>query len=77
MNRYPHTPSTSLRTHPLSPQRYSKRILALVKRHHLLLVTLLLANAVAVETMPIFLSKITSEVVAIIVSVTAVLLFGE
>lgn len=58
-------------------QRYSKRILTLVKRHHLLLVTLLLANAVAVETMPIFLSKITSEVVAIIVSVTAVLLFGE
>jgi metal transporter CNNM len=62
---------------PLSRQRYSTRILQLVKRHHLLLVTLLLANAVAVEAMPIFLSKITSEVVAVIVSVTAILIFGE
>lgn len=78
MNGYLHSlPSSTHRTHPFSSQRYSKRILTLVKRHHLLLVTLLLANAVAVETMPIFLSKITSEVVAIIVSVTAVLLFGE
>ena len=58
-------------------QKYAGRILILVRRHHLLLVTLLLANAVAVETMPIFLGKITHEVVAILVSVTAVLLFGE
>lgn len=58
-------------------KKYANRILILVKRHHLLLVTLLLANAVAVETMPIFLSMITLEVVAIVVSVTAVLLFGE
>ena len=58
-------------------QRYAKRILFLVRRHHLLLVTLLLANALAVEAMPIALSKITNEIVAIIVSVTAVLLFGE
>ncbi len=58
-------------------KKYARRILMLVKRHHLLLVTLLLANAVAVETMPIFLNMITLEIVAILVSVTAVLLFGE
>ena len=58
-------------------KKYAKRILTLVRRHHLLLVTLLLANAVAVESMPIFLGKITNEAVAIVVSVTAVLLFGE
>ena len=58
-------------------KRYAGRILNLVKRHHLLLVTLLLANAIAVESMPIFLDKITNEIVAILVSVTAVLLFGE
>ena len=58
-------------------QKYAKRILMLVRRHHLLLVTLLLSNAAAVEAMPIFLEKITNEVVAIVVSVTAVLLFGE
>ena len=58
-------------------QKYAARILLMVKRHHLLLVTLLLANAAAVETMPIALAKITNEIVAIVVSVTAVLLFGE
>ncbi|XP_022094756.1 DUF21 domain-containing protein At4g14240-like isoform X2 [Acanthaster planci] len=58
-------------------QRYAKRITPIVERHHLLLVTLLLANAAAVESMPIFLDKVTNEVIAIIVSVTAVLLFGE
>lgn len=58
-------------------KKFSKRILLIVKRHHFLLVTLLLANALAVEGMPVCLAKITSEVVAIIVSVTAVLLFGE
>ena len=60
-----------------SEQKYARRILWIVRRHHLLLVTLLLANAVAVEAMPIFLEKITNEVIAIVVSVTAVLLFGE
>ena len=58
-------------------KKYAARILFLVKRHHLLLVTLLLANAAAVEAMPIALAKITNEIVAIVVSVTAVLLFGE
>ena len=55
-------------------KKYATRILLIVKRHHLLLVTLLLANALAVEAMPVFLSKITNEIVAIVVSVTAVLL---
>ena len=58
-------------------KKYASRIIGVVKNHHLLLVTLLLANAAAAETMPIFLGKITSEVVAILISVTAVLLFGE
>ena len=82
--RFFKAPLTHTHTHthmhihtPMHTQRYAGRILHLVRRHHLLLVTLLLANAVAVETMPIFLSKLTSEVVAIVVSVTAVLLFGE
>ncbi|CAK8697560.1 unnamed protein product [Clavelina lepadiformis] len=58
-------------------QKYAKKILPLVKRHHLLLVTLLLSNAAAVESMPLFLDKISSPVIAIVVSVTAVLIFGE
>jgi len=48
-----------------------------VKRHHLTLVTLLLANASANEMLPIFLDSILDPVMAIVLSVTAVLIFGE
>ncbi len=58
-------------------QRYASRILPIVKRHHLLLVTLLLANAAAVEAMPIFLDRVSDPIIAISVSVSAVLIFGE
>jgi hypothetical protein len=37
---------------------YAARILPLVNRHHLLLVTLLLSNAASMETLPIFLNKV-------------------
>lgn len=60
-----------------SEKKHARKILPIVKRHHLLLVTLLLGNAAAVEAMPIFLDRISSPVVAILVSVTAVLIFGE
>ena len=58
-------------------QKHARKILPLLRRHHLLLVTLLLANAAAVESMPLFLDKVSNPVTAIVVSVTAVLLFGE
>ncbi len=55
----------------------SSKIIPVVKKRHLLLVTLLLCNAAAMEALPIFLDKMVSPAVAIIVSVTAVLFFGE
>ena len=58
-------------------KRHAEKILPIVQRHHLLLVTLLLGNAAAVEAMPIFLDKISGPITAILVSVTAVLIFGE
>lgn len=58
-------------------QKYAKRILPVVKQHHLLLVTLLVANAGAVESMPIFLDRVSNPIIAIVISVTAVLIFGE
>ena len=58
-------------------QKFASAILPIVKRHHLMLVTLVLWNAAAVESMPIFMDKITNPVVAVAVSATAVLLFGE
>ncbi|XP_060601347.1 uncharacterized protein LOC132754699 [Ruditapes philippinarum] len=60
-----------------SEKKHAQRIIPIVKRHHLLLVTLLLGNAAAVEAMPIFLDRISDPVTAILVSVTAVLIFGE
>ena len=58
-------------------RKYANGIAPLVKYHHLLLVTLLMANAVAMESLPLFLDRVVSPVIAIIVSVTAVLIFGE
>jgi CBS domain containing-hemolysin-like protein len=58
-------------------RNYASKIIPLIKRHHLTLVTLLLANAAAMEALPIFLDKLTTPLIAIILSVTAVLLFGE
>ncbi|OQR94658.1 hypothetical protein ACHHYP_01010 [Achlya hypogyna] len=55
----------------------AERVLPLIQRHHLLLVTLLLFNAAANEALPIFLSRLMPEATAVVVSVTCVLLFGE
>eukprot|EP00767_Chilomastix_cuspidata_P001858 gnl/Chilomastix_cuspidata/1985.p1 GENE.gnl/Chilomastix_cuspidata/1985~~gnl/Chilomastix_cuspidata/1985.p1 ORF type:complete len:709 (+),score=315.52 gnl/Chilomastix_cuspidata/1985:165-2129(+) len=46
-------------------------------RSHWLLVTLLLFNAIAMEALPIFLDELVSPTVAIIISVTGILVFGE
>lgn len=53
------------------------KIKPVIKKKHLLLVTLLLSNAVAMEALPIFLDAIMPAIVAIILSTTAVLIFGE
>ena len=58
-------------------QKYAKRIMPLVRQQHLLLVTFLVSNAAILVSLPILLHKITSHVIAIVVSVTAVLFFGE
>jgi len=58
-------------------KRHAAAILPLVKRRHLLLVTLLLANAVCMEALPLVLDRLASPLVAILLSVTAVLFFGE
>jgi metal transporter CNNM len=40
-------------------------------------VTLLFCNAVAMEALPIFLDRLVPSIVAIIISVSFVLIFGE
>jgi metal transporter CNNM len=49
----------------------------ILSKHHFLLVTLLLTNAAAMEALPIFLDAMVPSYIAIIISVTLVLAFGE
>ncbi|KAF6145268.1 hypothetical protein GIB67_041463 [Kingdonia uniflora] len=52
-------------------------IFPVVKKQHQLLVTLLLCNACAMEALPIYLDKIFHPFLAVVLSVTFVLAFGE
>ena len=60
-----------------SEKAYAEKIYRLVHNHHWLLVTLLLCNSFACEAMPIFLSKLVNEMMAVILSVTVLLFVGE
>ncbi len=52
-------------------------IIPIVKQHHLLLVTLLLFNSLANEALPVFLGSLVPNYLAILISVTLILFFGE
>ncbi|GMH55772.1 hypothetical protein TrRE_jg10934 [Triparma retinervis] len=58
-------------------KRMAAAILPILSQHHLLLVTLLLMNAAANEALPLFLDELVPSYVAIVLSVTIVLFFGE
>jgi len=58
-------------------QASATRILPLIQDHHRLLVTLLLMNSLANEALPLFLDKLVPSWLAVILSVTLVLMFGE
>lgn len=58
-------------------KKYAQKLLPILTNHHLLLTTLMLWNAFSTETLPIFLNKLIPEYVAIILSVTLILLIGE
>jgi len=53
------------------------KVLPILHNNHWLLVTLLLMNAAAMETLPLALNNIVPEYMAVIISVTLVLIFGE
>lgn len=58
-------------------KKHASRVRPIIEKHHWLLVTLLLCNAGAMETLPIFLDRVVPSYVAIILSVSFVLIFGE
>ena len=51
-------------------KRLASKVLPLLRKHHYLLVTLLLCNALAMEALPIFLDAVVPAFWAIIISVT-------
>ncbi|KAL6847527.1 hypothetical protein ACP4OV_022553 [Aristida adscensionis] len=60
-----------------SDKRNAARILPVVRNQHLLLCTLLIGNSLAMEALPIFLNNLVPNYVAILISVTLILAFGE
>lgn len=58
-------------------RKEAQKIAEVISNRHLFLATLLLSNALAMESLPIFLDAIMPEIAAIILSTTVVLIFGE
>lgn len=58
-------------------RKHAAKILPVVRNQHLLLCTLLICNAAAMEALPIFLDGLVTAWGAILISVTLILLFGE
>lgn len=58
-------------------KRYAAALYPIVKERHLLLVTLLIFDAMAYETLPLFLDKLMPAWAVLLLSTTLVLLFGE
>jgi Cyclin M transmembrane N-terminal domain len=58
-------------------RKYAATLYPIVADRHRLLVTLLILNALAYETLPLFLDKMVPGWLAIVLSTTIVLLFGE
>ena len=58
-------------------KKYARGIQPLMRNPHRLLVTLVVANAAAMEALPLVVDRLTSPVLSLVLSVTVVLLFGE
>jgi len=54
-----------------------KDVMPILKNHHILLSTLLISNALAMEALPIFLDAIVPSYMAVAISVIAVVTVGE
>ncbi|PSS32369.1 DUF21 domain-containing protein [Actinidia chinensis var. chinensis] len=58
-------------------RKNAEKILPIVKNQHLLLCTLLICNALAMEALPVFIDALLPAWGAILISVTLILAFGE
>lgn len=57
-------------------KKVAKKILSVVSDHHLFLVTLLVANAMALETLPLIIHSLMPDWAAILFSTVIVLIGG-
>lgn len=57
-------------------KRLAQRIQPVLRRPHVLLVTLLVCNACAAEALPLVLDRLANPLAAVVLSVTVVLFFG-
>ncbi len=71
-----HLPTQSKTVGTTDEQHQAKRLLPVLKRKHLLLVTLLLFNAASAEALPLFLDELVPSYVAIILSVVCILIIS-
>lgn len=53
------------------------KIIPVIHKHHKVLVTLMLSNALAMESLPIFMLTIVPPAAAVIISSVFLVLFGE
>lgn len=58
-------------------RKYARALYPIVQDRHLFLCTILVCNAIAYEALPIFLDKLVPAWLAVVLSTTLVLLFGE
>ena len=61
----------------LDEKRAASVIIPIIEKHHILLSTLLIANALALESLPIYVNMILPSYIAIIVSTFLVVFFAE
>mmetsp|Transcript_71539 Transcript_71539/g.141857 ORF Transcript_71539/g.141857 Transcript_71539/m.141857 type:complete len:788 (-) Transcript_71539:114-2477(-) len=60
-----------------SDQRNAEKVLPIIQDHHRLIVTLMMFNTLANEALPIFLDELVPSWAAVLISVSAVLIFCE
>ncbi len=66
-----------LKNGSLNEKRAATKIIPIIQKHHLLLSTLLICNAFALESLPIFVEKALPSYIAIIISTFFVVFVAE
>ncbi|CAG9323232.1 unnamed protein product [Blepharisma stoltei] len=58
-------------------KQQARQLIPLINQHHLVLVTLLLANAIAMEALPLVLDEMFDKIISVLLSIVFCVIFGE